>query len=429
MVEKPHIDIVFIGHVDHGKSTLVGRLLLDSAQVSSEIIDKYREKAAILGKATFELAWVMDDLKEERKRGLTIRAQIKDFNTEKCFFTIIDAPGHKGFVKNMILGTRQADAAILVVAAPEGVQAQTKEHVYLAKTLGIGQIIVAVNKMDSTIPEFSEVRYNQVKSEVSRLMKQVGYREDAFSFVPVSAYHGDNVVKSSNRIPWYKGLTLYQSLDTLRISERLTGQPFRLPVQHIFKVAGVGYIPVGKVETGNVKPGDIITFMPVNVKAEVRSIEMHRKPIQIAGPGDSIGMRLRIIGNWSVKRDLRRGYVAGSEVSPPTVAENFLAKVTIFNHPSRIWPGYRPIIHCHTASVACELVEIKAKLDPFTGETIEEKPQFLKNGDTGIVRFRPMRPLVIERATEFPRLGRFAIRDMGQTVGAGIVAEIDDKLF
>lgn len=429
MVEKPHIDIVFIGHVDHGKSTLVGRLLLDSEQVRQETIDKYREKATMLGKATFELAWVMDDLKEERKRGLTIRSQIKDFKTQKHFFTIIDAPGHKDFVKNMILGTRQADAAILVVAAPEGVQAQTKEHVYLAKTLGIGQIIVAVNKMDSTIPEFSEGRYNQVKSEASRLMEQVGYKEDDFSFVPVSAYHGDNVFKSSNRIPWYKGLTLYESLDTIRVSERPTGQPFRLPVQHIFNVPGIGYIPVGKVETGTVKPGDVIKFMPVNVKAEVRSIEMHRKQIEIAGPGDSIGMSLRVIGNWSVKRDLRRGYVAGSEDNPPTVAESFLAKATIFNHPSQIWPGYRPVIHCHTASVACELLEINAKLDPLTGETVDEKPQFLKNGNTGIVRFRPMRPLVIEKATQFPRLGRFAIRDMGQTIGAGIVAEIDEKRF
>jgi len=421
MAEKPHLNLVFIGHVDHGKSTLVGRILYEVGEVSEQTLKNLRDEAEKTGKATFEFAWVMDSLKEERERGVTIDISHKKFQTQKNYITIIDAPGHRDFVKNMITGTSQADAAVLVVDVQNGVQPQTKEHAFLAKTLGIKQIIIAINKMDAV--NFEEAKYNAAKQDVSNLLKSIGYKPDEIPFVPTSAYKGDNVKEKSKNTPWYKGSALIAELDNLKAPEKPVDKPLRLPVQDVYTITGVGTVPVGRVETGVMKPGDSIIFMPANVKGEVKTVEMHHEQLPKAEPGDNIGFNVRGVEKNAVKR----GDVVGHVNNPPTVAEEFTAQIVVLQHPSAITVGYTPVFHVHTAQVACTLTELVKTIDPKTGAVKQDKPEFLKSGDVAIIKVKPTRSLVIEPAKEFPQLGRFAIRDMGQTVAAGMVIEVKKK--
>jgi elongation factor 1-alpha len=421
MAEKPHMNLVFIGHVDHGKSTTVGRLLLDTGHIDSHIIEKYRKEADAIGKGSFEFAWVMDGLAEERKRGLTIDVAHKRFDTDKYYFTIIDAPGHRDFVKNMITGTSQADAAVIVVSAPDGPQEQTKEHVFLSRTLGVPQVIVAVNKMDAV--NYSEDKYNEVKEAMTKLLGTVGYRADDIPFIPVSAFKGDNSVKDKGELGWWKGDTLLQALDNLTAPDKPTDKALRLPVQDVYSITGIGTVPVGRVETGVMKPGMEVIFMPSDKSGEVKSIEMHHEMIPMAEPGDNVGFNVRGLG----KKDIRRGDVAGPSDSLPTVARSFKARIMVLNHPSVITPGYTPVFHAHTAQVACTFLSLDQKLDPATGSVLEENPQFLKTGDAAVVTVQPTKPMVIEKAQDFPQLGRFAIRDMGQTVAAGMCIDVEKR--
>jgi elongation factor 1-alpha len=423
MAEKPHLNLVFIGHVDHGKSTAVGRLLADSGAIEPYLIEKYKKMAEEKGKATFEFAWVMDSLKEERERGVTIDVSHKRFNTDKYYFTIIDAPGHRDFVKNMITGTSQADAAVLVVSAIEGPQAQTKEHIFLARTLGVTQVIVAINKIDATKPAYDQKRFDEVKDEVTKLLKGVGYKMEKVQIIPLSAYKGDNAVKPSTNLPWYKGVTLLQALDMLEIPPQATNLPLRLPIQDVYTITGIGTVPVGRVECGILKPDMKVIFMPSNKIGEVKSIEMHHEALQQAKPGDNVGFNVRGLA----KNDIKRGDVAGPVDSPPMVAKTFTAQIMVLNHPSVITVGYTPVFHCHTAQVACTFIELQKKMDPKTGQVKEENPQFLKAGDAAIVKIQPTKPLVIEKAKDFPQLGRFAIRDMGQTVAAGMCIDVEKR--
>jgi len=421
MAEKPHMNLVFIGHVDHGKSTTVGRLLLDTGHIEQHVIEKYRKEAEQKGKATFEFAWVMDGLKEERERGLTIDVAHKRFNTQKYYFTIIDAPGHRDFVKNMITGTSQADAAVIVVSAIEGPQAQTREHIFLARTLGVTQVIISINKMDAV--KYEQAKFEETKKGVTELLKTVGYKVDDIPFIPTSGFKGDNIAKPSENMPWYKGSTLLQALDALKEPSKATQLPLRLPVQDVYTITGVGTVPVGRIETGVLKPETKIIFMPANKVGEVKSIEMHHETLPQAVPGDNVGFNVRGIA----KTDVKRGDVAGPVDNPPTVAKSFTAQIMVLNHPSVITVGYTPVFHCHTAQTACQFVELQKKLDPRTGAVKEENPQFLKTGDAAIVKIMPTKPLVIEKAKDFPQLGRFAVRDMGQTVAAGMVVEVEKK--
>lgn len=423
--DKPHLNLVIIGHVDHGKSTTVGRLLLETGQVEEHIIRKYEEEAREKGKESFALAWVMDRLKEERERGLTIDVAHRRFDTDKYYFTIIDAPGHRDFVKNMITGTSQADAAVLVIAAPEGVMEQTKEHAWLAKTLGVNQLIVAINKMDATQPPYDQKRYEEVKEEAKKLIEgMLGYKD--VPYIPISAWVGDNVTEKK-QLSWYDGPTLIEALNNLKVPPKPIDKPLRWPIQDVYSITGVGTVPVGRVETGVMKPGDKLIFLPSTqpkgVIGEVKSIEMHHEQIPKAEPGDNVGANIRGVG----KKDIRRGDVAGHVDNPPTVAKSFTARIMVLNHPSVITAGYTPVFHCHTAQIACRFVELLKKFDPKTGAVIEENPQMLKSGDAALVRVEPTRPMVIEKYQEIPELGRFAIRDMGQTVAAGVVVDLEPR--
>ncbi len=423
MPEKPHLNMVFIGHVDHGKSTLIGRLLLDTGHIEPHIIEKFKKEAQEKGKPTFEFAWVMDHLKEERERGLTIDVAHRRFETDKLYFTIIDAPGHRDFVKNMITGTSQADAAVLVVGAPEGRQAQTNEHVFLARTLGVTQLIVGINKMDATKPAYDEKRYKEVKEEVEKLLSSVGYKPADIPFIPISAYAGDNVVEKSDKMGWYDGPTLMDIVNGVSPPDKPTDKPLRIPIQDVYSITGIGTVPVGRVETGILKPDTKVAFQPSDKTGEVKSIEMHHETIPSAEPGDNVGFNVR-----GVARDeIHRGDVCGPVDHAPTVARAFTARIVVLNHPSVVTVGYTPVFHAHTAQVACRFEALVQKLDPKTGAVKEENPQFLKTGDAAMVKVVPTRPMAIETFADFPQLGRFAIRDMGQTVAAGQVIEIEKR--
>ena len=421
--KKPHLNIVFVGHVDHGKSTTVGRLLLDSGHIEQHVIDKFEQEAAERGKAGFGFAYVMDGLKEERERGITIDVAHKEFYTPNYYFTVIDAPGHRDFVKNMITGTSQADAAVLNVAANDGVNAQTKEHAFLARVLGVQQLIVNVNKMDISGVDWSQDKYNSVVAEVTNLLKMAGFNTDEIPFIPCSAFDGDNVFNKSDKSPWYNGPTLFEAIDAISMPPKPTDMPLRLPIQDVYKISGIGTVPVGKIETGVLNAGKTVVFNPSQQSAEVKSIEMHHTMVEKAEPGDNVGFNVRGLS----ADDIRRGDVAGYTDTPPNFVrhdETFVGQIQLMDIPKAIGVNYTPVFHAHTSQVAVRFVEL---LEKTTKGVKEANPAFLKTGDACLVRFGPTKPMAIEQMDTFPQLARFAIRDMGKTVAAGVCMKIEKK--
>jgi len=421
MPDKPHQNLAIIGHVDHGKSTLVGRLLFETGSIPEHVIEQHREEAKEKGKGGFEFAYVMDNLAEERERGVTIDIAHQEFDTDEYYFTIVDCPGHRDFVKNMITGASQADNAVLVVAADDGVQPQTQEHVFLARTLGIGEMIVAINKMD--LVDYEEGRYQEVVSEVEDLLKQVRFSVEDAKFIPVSAFEGDNVATRSDQTDWYDGQFLLEALNSLPEPEPPTDAPLRLPIQDVYTISGIGTVPVGRIETGVMHPGDDVEFQPSDVGGEVKTIEMHHEEVPSAEPGDNVGFNVRGVG----KDDIHRGDVCGPADDPPSVADTFTAQIVVMQHPSVITSGYTPVFHAHTAQVACTLESLDQKIDASSGEVEEENPDFIQSGDAAVITVRPQKPLSIEPSSEIPELGSFAIRDMGQTIAAGRVLKVNER--
>ncbi len=428
MSEKPHLNIVVVGHVDHGKSTCMGHLLFLLGYVDERTIREYAEASEKFGAGdTFKFAWIMDKLKEERERGLTIDLSYWKFETNKYSFTIIDAPGHRDFIKNMITGASQADCALLVSSARKGefevgIEAggQTREHAFLLRTLGVSQVVVAINKMDDPSVNWSQERYEECRKQLEYLLRTVGFNVAKVPFIPISAWTGDNLIKRSEKMPWYKGPTLVEALDTFEIPPKPIDKPLRIPVQDVYSITGVGTVPVGRVETGVLKEGDKVVFVPAGKEGEVKSIEMHHTRIPKAIPGDNIGFNVRGIA----KKDIRRGDVCAHPTNPPKAVKEFIGQIIVVYHPTSIAQGYTPVLHAHTAQIACKFAELIQKINPRTGEVIEDHPSFLKTGDSALVRFQPIRPIAIETYAEIPQLGRFAIRDMGTTIAAGVVKEI-----
>ena len=418
---KPHLNLVFIGHVDHGKSTTVGRLLLDTGHIEQHVIDKNEKLAVEHGKAGFGLAYVMDGLKEERERGITIDVAHKELFTPHYYFTIIDAPGHRDFVKNMITGTSQADAAVLVCAANDGVNAQTREHAFLARVLGVKQLIINVNKMDISGVDYSEDRYNAVVKELHQLLKMAGFNPADVPMIPCSSFLGENLYNKSSNMPWYKGQTLFEAIDGIQMPSKPTDRPLRLPIQDVYKISGIGTVPVGKIETGVLHAGKTVIFNPSQKSAEVKSIEMHHTNVEKAEPGDNVGFNVRGLA----ATDIRRGDVAGYTDTPPAFVrhdETFIGQIQLMEIPKAIGTGYTPVFHCHTSQVAVRFVELLEN-----SRTKEANPPFLKTGDAALVRFAPTKPMAIEEMSDFPELSRFAIRDMGKTVAAGVCMKIEKK--
>lgn len=421
MADKPHMNLVTLGHVDHGKSTLIGRLLYDTGNLPEKEKRKLEEAAKEAGKETFEFAFAMDNLKEERERGVTIDIAHTRFDTDNYYFTVIDAPGHRDFVKNMITGASQADAALLVVSAKDGVQEQTKEHSYLAKVLGVSEVVVAINKMDMV--DYSEDTFDEVKEETEKVLESIGFDTSDIPFIPTSAYYGDNVSEGKEETNWYDGLTIYEALDDLAEPTKPVDKPLRIPIQDVYTIKGVGTVPVGRVETGKVNKGDKVKFLPSDADGEVKSIEMHHEEYDEAEAGDNIGFNVRGVS----KDDIRRGDVACHPDDPVTVANKFRAQIIVLKHPNVIAKGYTPVFHCNTAQIASQFVELEKKIDSQSGETLEENPDYLKTGDSAIVEVRPTKPMAVESQSEFPELSRFAIRDMGKTVAAGVCIEVTEE--
>jgi len=429
--EKVHINAVVIGHVDAGKSTTTGHLIYKCGGIDKRTIEKFEKEAQDMGKGSFKYAWVLDKLKAERERGITIDISLWKFETPKYYFTIIDAPGHRDFIKNMITGTSQADVAILVVASPTGEfeagiskNGQTREHALLAYTLGVKQMIVIVNKMDDKAVNWSQARYEEIKNEVSQYLKKVGYQPEKVPFIPISGWNGDNMLEKSPNLPWWKGSTLLEALDEVTEPKRPMDKPLRIPLQDVYKIGGIGTVPVGRVETGILKPGAVVTFAPAGVTTEVKSVEMHHVQLPEAVPGDNVGFNVK---NVSVK-DIRRGNVCGdSKQDPPQETADFLAQVIVLNHPGQIHAGYTPVLDCHTAHIACKFNELVTKVDRRTGKDLEKEPKSVKSGDAAMVRLIPSKPMCVESFAEYPPLGRFAVRDMRQTVAVGVIKEVTKK--
>jgi elongation factor 1-alpha len=427
--KKPHMNLVVTGHVDNGKSTTVGHLMVDLGVIDQRTIDAFAKESESTGKGdTFKYAWVLDSIKDERDRGITIDLAFQKFETTKFFYTLIDAPGHRDFIKNMITGASEADASVLVVSVKPGETeaatepgGQAREHAFLSRTLGVNQIAVALNKMDDV--NYTEARFKEVKETVEKMLKLVGYNTTKVNFIPVSGWKGDNLVKKSENMPWYKGPTLAEALDSFEPPEKPIGKPLRIPVQDVYSITGVGTVPVGRVETGRIKASDKVIVMPAGVTGEVKSIETHHTQMDFAEAGDNIGFNLRGVD----KKAIKRGDMIGTSDNIPTVAKEFEAQIIVIHHPTAMAPGYTPVLHAHTAQVAATLSDFVAKIDPKTGATVEEKPKFLKTGDAAIVKIKPVRPLAIETFKEFPEIGRFALRDMGTTIAAGVVKSITEK--
>jgi len=432
--EKIHINIVVIGHVDSGKSTTTGHLIYKCGGIDKRVIEKFEKEAAEMGKGSFKYAWVLDKLKAERERGITIDIALWKFESEKHYFTIIDAPGHRDFIKNMITGTSQADLAVLIVASSTGEfesgiskEGQTREHALLAYTLGVKQMRVAMNKMDNTEPPYSEARYKEIKEEVSNFLAKTGYNVEKILFIPISGFNGDNMIgkigdSGKDQMPWYKGPCLLEALDMVKPPKRPVDRPLRLPLQDVYKIGGIGTVPVGRVETGIIKPGMVCTFAPSNVTTEVKSVEMHHESLPEATPGDNVGFNVK---NVSVK-DIRRGNVASdSKNDPAKEANNFTAQVIIMEHPGQISNGYTPVLDCHTAHIACKFVDIKEKIDRRTNKKVEDNPKFVKRHDACLAVLEPTKPMCVENFKEYAPLGRFAVRDMRQTVAVGVIQEVD----
>ena len=429
--EKSHLNLVVIGHVDSGKSTSTGHLIYKCGGIDKRTIEKFEKEAAEMGKGSFKYAWVLDKLKAERERGITIDIALWKFETAKSVFTIIDAPGHRDFIKNMITGTSQADAAILIIAGGQGEfeagiskEGQTREHALLAFTMGVKQMIVAINKMDDKSVNWDQNRYTEIKKEVSDYLKKIGYNPDKIPFIPISGWHGDNMIEKSPNMPWYTGPTLIDALDSLDQPKRPKDKPLRLPLQDVYKIGGIGTVPVGRVETGLLKPGMVLTFAPMAITTECKSVEMHHESLDEAEPGDNVGFNVK---NLSVK-DLRRGYVASdSKNDPAKDTTNFLAQVIVLNHPGQIQKGYAPVLDCHTAHIACKFDELESKIDRRSGKILEEEPKFIKSGEAALVRMIPQKPMCVEAFNQYPPLGRFAVRDMKQTVAVGVIKEVVKK--
>jgi len=445
------ISVVVIGHVDSGKSTSTGHLIYKCGGIDKRAIEKFEKEAQEMGKGSFKYAWVLDKLKAERERGITIDIQLMKFQTDKYNVTVIDAPGHRDFIKNMITGTSQADCAILIVAGSTGEfeagiskDGQTREHALLAYTLGVKQMIVAVNKMDNTEPPYSEARFKEIKKEVGASMKKVGFKITQCAFVPISGWHGDNMVEPTANMPWYKGwekevptpdgkgvldkkstgMTLKDAVNMINPPKRPVDDALRLPLQDVYKISGIGTVPVGRVETGIMKPGMVVTFAPGDLSTEVKSVEMHHQELEAANPGDNVGFNIK---NVSVK-DVKRGFVTSdSKNDPAKSCENFEAQVIVLNHPGEIHAGYQPVLDCHTAHVACKFESLLTKIDRRTNKVIEEGPKMVKSGDAAMVRMVPSKPMCVEKFSQYAPLGRFAVRDMRQTVAVGIIKEVTKK--
>lgn len=426
--EKKTISAVLIGMVDSGKSTIAGNFLSQLKYIDAKTMKDLEIQANEMGKSSFKYAWVLDNLKSERERGITIDISLQKFETSNYAYTIIDAPGHRDFMKNLITGTSQGDIAVLCVdASPDAFEAsvseygQLREHILLAHTLGVKQIIVVINKMDCTAPTpYNEARFDECVKETTAYIESVGYTKDDVMFVPCSGWAGENLIQKSDKMPWYEGPCLLEMFDSVRAPIRHIHKPLRIPIQDIYRVGGIGTVPVGRIEAGVIRSKMDVVFAPSDITSEVVSVERHHKIVEEAEAGSNVGFAIR---NVSVK-ELHRGFVASdARNNPATSVKSFVTHCIILNHPGEIADGYCPVVDIHTAHVTCSF-KLLEKKDRQTGEVLEKNPKCVRTGDACTVEMFPTKPVSVEPFDDYPALGRFAVRDMNQTIAVGTVISI-----
>ncbi len=432
IMDKKHINIVTIGELDSGKSTLAGHLIYKLGGIDKRTVEKIEEEASEMGKASFKYAWFMDQLKSERERGMTITVKDWKFETNKFIVTLFDTPGHPSYLKNALSGFCLADAGIVLVNAEVDVFEKSispNSHLYslLISTfaLGVRQIIVAVNKID--LVKFSEERFNEIKDQLLALLKKVGFKENQINFIPVSGFLGDNLIEESKNLSWFKGNTMLKALDSLILPKRPTDKPLRMNISNVCNIGGIGTVITGRVETGIIKAGMKVDIQPNNLSfIEVKSIEMHHESIPKGFPGDFIGINVRSLGieNISV-RDLKgSAIISDSENNPAKRCENFTATIIPLNNGFGIRKiGSKVMIFLAGQYIECKITKIKSKIDPKTKKIIEENPKKIKENDMAIIIFEPLKPMVVEKFSEFEELGRFVMIDSKRAIGFG---RIDD---
>ncbi len=448
---KKHISMVVCGHVDAGKSTTTGHLIFKLGGISSREMEKLQAEADAQGKSSFAFAYYMDRNKQEREKGVTIDCTTKEFYTDSYHYTIVDAPGHRDYIKNMITGAGCADVALLLVPAEAGgfekaiargdhrsgeIQGQTRQHARLLGLLGVEQLIVGINKMDSC--DWSEQRYNEIKEEINKMIKSAGFLPKRVPIIPYSGFKGENLVEKTDKMPWFKGweaniskdekvsgYTLYDALEKLaRPPKRNTEGKVRVPINGIYKIPGVGDVITGRVEQGILKPNDIIGIAPRNHKGlKVFSIEMHHKTYPEAGPGDNVGLNIKGLDKKNMPKVGDVIFVEKEGALKPV--KSFKAQVVIQDHPGQLKIGFSPLIHVRTAKSSCRMSKIIWKMGKKTGEQKIENPDFMELGESGEVEFIPKQPIYLEDFSTSEGLGRIAVMDSNQLVMLGKVLQVE----
>jgi len=455
---KKHVSIVICGHVDAGKSTTTGRLIFELGGIPEREMQKLRDEAEKLGKGSFAFAFYMDRQKDERERGVTISVTTKEFFTKSYHYTVLDAPGHRDFIKNMITGASQADIALIMIPADGNfatsiakgnhkageVQGQTRQHSLLINLLGIKQIIIGVNKMDCDLAGYKEGRYTEVKEEMANVLTRVGWKKEFVDkqvpFLPISGWKGDNLISKSANMGWWKGaeievpgkgkktvFTLLDALEEMVVPpERAPNKPMRTPISGVYKIKGAGDVLTGRVEQGIVKPGDEVVFLPTHTtnlacNGKIFSVEMHHKSQPQANAGDNVGLNIKGL----VKENMPRVgdiMILKSDQSLKKVKE-FTCQVQILNHPGELKIGYSPIAFVRTARSAVRMSRIVWKLSKETGNKKAPDPANIKANEMAEVVFQPQQPFVVDSFKNCEGLGRIAIMEGATVVMLGKVIE------
>jgi len=461
MAEKTHLSIVVCGHVDAGKSTTTGRLIFELGGIAEREMDKLRAEAKVLGKESFAFAFYMDKSKEERARGVTIACTTKEFYTPSYHYTIVDAPGHRDFIKNMISGASQADCCLLMVPADGNftaaiargnhklgeVQGQTRQHARLINLLGVKQLIVGINKMDCDTAKYSQERYNEIKDEMASMLVKVGWKKEfvknCVPFMPISGWMGDNLLEKSAKMAWWKGAdvksqkqpvhcdTLLDCLEHMvKPPKRALKKPLRMPVSGVYKIKGVGDVITGRVEQGKVSPGDETIFLPTHTASKpcagkIFSVEMHHKSVAFAGPGDNVGLNVKNLDKVNMPR-VGDVMIAKSDTSLKA-CKNFTAQVQILDHPGELKTGYSPIAFIRTGRSAARIAKINWKIGKETGGAKAADPACLKANEMAEVVFEPQQPFVVEGFQACEGLGRVAILEGATVVMLGKAVAVEFK--
>jgi elongation factor 1-alpha len=469
--DKDHLGIVIVGHVDAGKSTTTGHLLFELGGISERDMEKLKAEAEAKGKSSFMFAFFTDKQKDEQERGITITCTTKEFFTSKKHFTLIDAPGHKDFIKNMIRGASQADVALLMVPASgfeeaiakgdrkkNQVEGQTRQHAMLCNLLGIQQMIVGINKMDDPSVKYSESRFNEIKDEVIRMLKQVGWKNKLadpdkgkefgeIPVIPMSGWTGENLTKPSENMPWYKGFqvniegkdikghTLIDALENVvQIPKRPVNKELRMPVSGLLKIGGVGDVVTGRIEQGILKVDDKVCFAPSGIKGRVFSIEMHHRQVQEAGPGDNVGVNIKGLCKEASAKPKEGNIMIIDKGTDEMVVESFRVAVMVQEHPGQLKAskdgkgGFTPMVMIRTAKVAAQLSAIHWKKGKTsTGGVKLENAEFVEKGDAAEVTFTPKQPIYLNKFTDCAGLGRVAVMDSNSLIMLGKVVDVTWK--